>query len=82
MTGFLLEWTAHRRDTGEGVGTLKLTREEIGQMIGLARETVIRSLGEFRERRLAILEGRTALIPDRAALAEVANGREICHETR
>ena len=45
--------------------TLSLTQEEIGQMPGVTRETVTRSLGEFQERGLVVLKGKTILISNR-----------------
>jgi CRP/FNR family transcriptional regulator len=47
---------------------LRLTHEEIAQMIGLSRETVTRVLGDFRKQRLIRQNGSTLVIPDRVAL--------------
>ena len=75
LARFLLEWTAQgQQQPGPGVrAVLTLTHEEIGQMIGASRETVTRTLGEFKAQRLACLKGAVLNIPDRSALAHLAN---------
>jgi CRP-like cAMP-binding protein len=47
---------------------LRLTQEEIAQMIGLSRETVTRVFADFRKQRLIQQNGCTLVIPDRVAL--------------
>jgi CRP/FNR family transcriptional regulator len=47
---------------------LRLTHEEIAQMIGLSRETVTRVFADFRKQRLIQQNGSTLVIPDRVAL--------------
>jgi CRP/FNR family transcriptional regulator len=49
-----------------------LTHEEIGQIIGMSRETVTRTLADFRKQRFASLHGSTLLIQNLAALEELA----------
>ena len=51
---------------------LALTHEEIAQLIGASRETVTRTLGEFRKQQVAELKGSTLVVKDRAALEEMA----------
>jgi CRP/FNR family cyclic AMP-dependent transcriptional regulator len=66
---FLLDWANHGQETGQGIRTrLTLTHEEIGQMVGASRETVTRTLTDFRCRRLAVIRGSTLLIQDREGL--------------
>jgi len=70
LAKLLLEWTFKN---GEGTKAeprlkLRLTHEEIAQMIGLSRETVTRVLGDFRKQRLIRQNGSTLVIPDRVAL--------------
>jgi len=48
--------------------TLPLTHGEIAALIGTARETVVRTLGDFKRQKLAVIEGSTLLIHDRPAL--------------
>src|SRR5579863_5087921 len=75
LARFLLDWTAQgQQQPGPSVrAVLTLTHEEIGQMIGASRETVTRTLGEFKAQRLACLKGAVLNIPDRSALAHLAN---------
>jgi CRP/FNR family cyclic AMP-dependent transcriptional regulator len=75
LARFLLDWSAQGpQQAGPGVrAVLTLTHEEIGQMIGTSRETVTRTLGDFKAQRLACLKGAVLNIPDRAALEHLAN---------
>lgn len=76
LARFLLDWTAQGQQQQAGPSVrvvLTLTHEEIGQMIGASRETVTRTLGEFKAQRLACLKGAVLNIPDRSALAHLAN---------
>ena len=49
-----------------------LTHDEIGQIIGMSRETVTRTLAAFREQHIAELHGSTLLIQNMAALHKLA----------
>ncbi|MBP9674192.1 MAG: Crp/Fnr family transcriptional regulator [Bacteriovoracaceae bacterium] len=51
---------------------LTLTREEMASMIGMATETLIRVLSEFKENKWVEQEGKTLYITDVMKLAEVA----------
>ena len=71
LAKLLLEWSAEAGETKVGAQiTMHLTHEEIAEFIGSTRETVTRTLSEFRSRHLVTLKGSTLLIPDRAALEE------------
>ncbi len=48
--------------------TLPLTHEEIAEFIGSTRETVTRTLSDFRNRDLVTLQGSTLMISNRAGL--------------
>jgi CRP/FNR family transcriptional regulator len=50
---------------------LPLTHEEIAEFIGTTRETVTRTLSEFKNRNLVALQGSTLMISDRAALETI-----------
>lgn len=55
----------------EGTGTrlrVKLTHQEIANLIGCSRETVSATLGQFRERRLIRIDGRSITILDSYSL--------------
>jgi CRP/FNR family transcriptional regulator len=47
---------------------MRLTHEEIAEFIGSTRETVTRTLSDFKSRHLVTTKGSTLLIPNRAAL--------------
>jgi CRP/FNR family transcriptional regulator, cyclic AMP receptor protein len=73
LARLLLELSASGEETNQGTRvTLALTHEEISQIIGTSRETVTRTLAQFKTRRLAALHGSTLLIPDKAALQDLA----------
>jgi CRP/FNR family cyclic AMP-dependent transcriptional regulator len=69
LAKLLLDWTAGAEQSKLGTRVqLPLTHEEIAEFIGSSRETVTRTLSEFRSRQLVTLKGSTLTIPDRAAL--------------
>ena len=64
-----------RSPKGEGQLTLDASQEEIGQMIGVSRETVARVIARFRKRRILEFKNRTLTIYDQAALERFAKLR-------
>ena len=50
-----------------------LTHDKIGQIIGRSRETVTRTLADFRQQNIAVLHGSTLLIQNLPALQQLAN---------
>ena len=52
---------------------LPFSHEEIAQMIGTSRETVTRTLNDFKRKKLIESRGATITIPDRGALADLVN---------
>ena len=73
LAGFLLDWvTTGQPSRDASRATLTLTHEEIGQTIGTSRETVTRTLSDFKSHRLAMLKGSTLVIQNRAALQHFA----------
>jgi CRP/FNR family transcriptional regulator, cyclic AMP receptor protein len=69
LARLLLEWSAEAKATKLGTRIhLNLTHEEIAEFIGSSRETVTRTLTEFKNRNLVKLNGAILTIPDRAAL--------------
>lgn len=73
LAGFLLDWASKGSPAKEGTRvTLTLTHEEIGQMVGLARETVARTFGDFKHRQLVSVKGATLVIQNQAALEQFA----------
>jgi CRP/FNR family transcriptional regulator len=69
LARLLLQWAADGR-ASQGVIRLKLalTHEEVAQLIGTSRETVTRTLGELKKRKVLELHGSTLVIRDKAAL--------------
>jgi CRP/FNR family cyclic AMP-dependent transcriptional regulator len=69
MARLLLEWSADGQQTKSGTRIkIPLTHEEIAECIGVTRETVSRTLSEFRSQHLVTLQGSTMMIPNRTAL--------------
>ncbi|HEX3376942.1 MAG TPA: Crp/Fnr family transcriptional regulator [Candidatus Acidoferrales bacterium] len=74
LARLLLTWTEGMQQTKEGTRIkLPLTHEEIAEFIGTTRETVTRTLSEFKVRRLVAIQGSTLMIPNREALESFAN---------
>lgn len=68
----LLEMSSSRVPTHTtGSVTLPLTHEEIASCIGSTRETVTRTLSDFKAKRLVALHGSTLTIEDREALEDI-----------
>lgn len=69
LARLLLQWSADGR-VSDGVIRMKiaLTHEEMAQLIGTSRETVTRTLSEFKKRHLLELTGSTLVIRNKAAL--------------
>jgi CRP/FNR family transcriptional regulator len=69
LARLLIEWSAGGQQTSQGIRMrVPLTHEEIGEFIGTTRETVSRTLGEFKNRRLVALHGSTLTISNPAGL--------------
>jgi CRP/FNR family transcriptional regulator, cyclic AMP receptor protein len=74
LARLLLSWTDGIHQTKEGTRIkLPLTHEEIAEFIGTTRETVTRTLSDFKERHLVTIQGSTLMIPNRAALENFAH---------
>jgi len=69
----ILDWSHEdsRVATAKGI-KVALTHEEIGQIIGMSRETVTRTLADFRKQGIAELHGSTLLIQNSPALHKLA----------
>jgi len=73
LARLLLTWSEGTQQTKEGTRIkLPLTHEEIAEFIGTTRETVTRTLSEFKEKHLVAIQGSTLMIPNRAALEHYA----------
>ena len=75
LARLLLTWSAGIEQTKGGTRIkIPLTHEEIAEFIGTTRETVTRTLSDFKVRHLVAIQGSTMMIPSRAALETFANG--------
>jgi CRP/FNR family transcriptional regulator len=73
LARMLLSWSEDIHQTKDGARiTLPLTHEEIAELIGTTRETVTRTLSDFKLRNLVAMHGSTIMIPNRAALESFA----------
>jgi CRP/FNR family transcriptional regulator, cyclic AMP receptor protein len=74
LARLLLEWSTEDEETTSGSRVkLHLTHEEIAEFIGSSRETVTRTLSEFKNRQLVKRKGSTLMISDRAALESLVS---------
>ena len=75
LANLLLEWSCKNGESAKAEPRLKLrlTHEEIAQMIGTSRETVTRLFAEMNRRQIVQSKGSTLLIRNTAALREIAN---------
>jgi CRP/FNR family transcriptional regulator, cyclic AMP receptor protein len=74
LARLLLDISEHGQKTATGTRcTFALTHGEIGEFIGVSRETVTRTLSAFKSRRLVSLHGSTLMIPSRMALESLAD---------
>jgi CRP/FNR family cyclic AMP-dependent transcriptional regulator len=73
LARLLLDWSESGQTTECGTRfRFCLTHEQIGEFIGASRETVTRTMGTFKHRRLVAFQGSMATIPNRNALASYA----------
>ena len=74
LARLLLGWSEGGEQTKLGTRvTMPLTHQEIAEFIGSSRETVTRTLSEFRNRHMVTVKGSTLMIADRPALMACAN---------
>jgi CRP/FNR family cyclic AMP-dependent transcriptional regulator len=72
LARLLLEWSAETKDAKPGAQIkMPLTHEEIAEFIGTTRETVTRTLSEFKSHDLVSLQGSTLTISNRPALESI-----------
>ena len=69
LARLLLDWSAGGKETEHGVQVkLPLTHEEIAALIGTTRETVTRTLSDFKSSHLVAMHGSNLMISNRVAL--------------
>lgn len=73
LARLLLAWSEDSPQTKEGARIkMPLTHEEIAEFIGTTRETVTRTLSDFKGRHLVTIQGSTMMISNREALEDFA----------
>lgn len=73
MARLLLNWSSQGRKTEDGIKiNVPLTHGQIAECVGSTRETVTRTLSDFKHRHLILLKGATLLIPNLPALEAVS----------
>lgn len=66
---FFLDWPAEGPETPECAHiTMALTHEQIAECVGSTRETITRTLSDFKNRHLVTFKGSAVTIPSRSAL--------------
>jgi CRP/FNR family transcriptional regulator, cyclic AMP receptor protein len=72
LARLLLHWSHEGKETKEGTQIrVPLTHEQIAEFVGSTRETITRTLSEFKSQHLVMLKGMTIMIPDLAALQAI-----------
>jgi CRP/FNR family transcriptional regulator len=67
-----LDWSSEEAQTSEGAQIkMALTHEQIAECVGSTRETITRTLSEFKNKHLVTFKGATVTIPSRSALQAV-----------
>jgi CRP/FNR family cyclic AMP-dependent transcriptional regulator len=73
LARLFLHWSSEEKQTSEAAHIkVPLTHEQIAECVGSTRETVTRTLSEFKSRHLVTLKGTTVMIPDRSALQAIS----------
>ncbi len=69
LARLFLHWSSEETPTPEGAKIkVPLTHEQIAECIGTTRETITRTLSDFKNRHLVMFKGTTVMIPSRSAL--------------
>lgn len=73
LARLFLHWSSEEKQTSEATQIkVPLTHEQIAECVGSTRETVTRTLTEFKNKHLVMLKGTTVMIPNRAALQAIS----------
>jgi CRP/FNR family transcriptional regulator, cyclic AMP receptor protein len=73
LARLFLHWSSEEKPTPEGTKIrVPLTHEQIAECIGTTRETITRTLSDFKNRHLITLRGTTVMIPNRSALRAIS----------
>ncbi|HEV2273869.1 MAG TPA: Crp/Fnr family transcriptional regulator [Acidobacteriaceae bacterium] len=73
LARLFLNWSSDEKQSSPaGQIKMPLTHEQIAECVGSTRETITRTLSEFKHKHLVMLKGTTVMIPDRAALRAIS----------
>jgi CRP/FNR family transcriptional regulator len=73
LARLVLQWAGDQQGTGPAVRIkVTLTHEEIAQLVCSSRESVTRTLGEFKRKNILELKGSTLVVKNRVALQRIA----------
>ncbi|MFY9730465.1 MAG: Crp/Fnr family transcriptional regulator [Candidatus Acidiferrales bacterium] len=74
LARLLLDRSSNMQNTKQGISiNFSLTHEEIAECIGTCRESVTRTLSEFKRQRLVARQGSTLRIHDRSGLEAIGS---------
>lgn len=68
-----LDWSSEEATESSQI-KMALTHEQIAECVGSTRETITRTLSEFKNKHLVTFKGATVTIPSRSALQAVCGG--------
>lgn len=73
LARLFLHWSSDEKQATEATQIkVPLTHEQIASCLGSTRETVTRTLNDFKHKHLVTLRGTTVMIPDRSALLAIS----------
>jgi CRP/FNR family transcriptional regulator, cyclic AMP receptor protein len=73
LARLLLHWSFEGKETTEGTQIkVQLTHEQIAECVGSTRETVTRTLSEFKSKHFVVLKGATMIITNPTALGAIS----------
>jgi CRP/FNR family transcriptional regulator, cyclic AMP receptor protein len=73
LARLFLHWSSDEKQAKEANQIrVPLTHEQIAACLGSTRETVTRTLSDFKHKHLVTLRGTTVMIPDRSALMAIS----------
>jgi CRP/FNR family transcriptional regulator, cyclic AMP receptor protein len=72
LARLFLHWSADAKPAKENQIRVPLTHEQIAACLGSTRETITRTLSDFKHKHLVTLRGTTVMIPDRSALVAIS----------
>ncbi len=71
LARLFLHWSSDEKQEATQI-RVPLTHEQIAACLGSTRETITRTLSDFKHKHLVTLRGTTVMIPDRSALMAIS----------